>query len=205
MTIDDYIALVTARPKPTNPISRVKTFARELAEGASYELWGSTFSIVFPRQGNEEEEPKPPVPDSANLKAYITARWGLGQHPGYDLLLRQEYTSVESSDWFRGYYALNKSAFDLLTEVEQATIFISYKRSESSAFALLIARELEQAGLAPFLDMQLRPGDDWRHELENNIKNADYFILLLGNSTWQSEVTMEEVAWALAAQKPIHL
>ena len=200
MTIEEYLARVAARPLPSNPIARVKTFARELAEGASYNLWGTTISIYFPR---EESETEGPLPDDENLREYVKARWGIGKHPGYDMLLRQEYVTVESSDWFRAYYAFTKSAFDLLEEVDHASVFISYKRTESSAFALLIAKVLEQAGLAPFVDMQLRPGDDWRDELERNVKGADYFVLLLGQETLASDVTLQELQWALDAGKSI--
>ena len=200
MNIDEYVARVSARPLPANPIARIKTFARELAEGATYELWGTTISIYFPREESKTEKPRP---DDENLRQYMEKRWGIGEHPGYDMLLRQEYVTVESSDWFRAYYAFTKSAFDLLEDVDQASVFISYKRSESSAFALLIAKVLEQAGLAPFVDMQLRPGDDWRDVLEQNVKSADYFVLLLGTETLASDVTMQELQWALDAGKSI--
>ena len=200
MTIEEYLQRVGTRPLPSNPMARVKTFARELAEGASYDLWGTTISIYFPR---EESETKGPLPDNENLREYVKTRWGISGHPGYDMLLRQEYLALDSSDWFRAYYTFTKSAFDLLEEVDHASVFVSYKRSESSAFALLIAKVLEQAGLAPFIDMQLRPGDDWRDELERNVKGADYFVLLLGHDTLASDVTMQELQWALDAGKSI--
>jgi hypothetical protein len=48
--------------------------------------------------------------------------------------------------------------------------------------------------------MQLQPGQQWNAELEKNIKNSDYFIILLGNKTLESSVTIQEIQWALDAK-----
>lgn len=56
---------------------------------------------------------------------------------------------------------------------------------------------LKQHGIEPFVDMQLQAGDDWHAELEQNIKTSDYFIVLLGNETLNSEVTIKEIQWAI--------
>ena len=58
-------------------------------------------------------------------------------------------------------------------------------------------RKGEAASLSPFLDKQLQAGDDWHAQLEERIKNSDYFLLILGKETLKSEVTIREIGWAL--------
>jgi hypothetical protein len=43
----------------------------------------------------------------------------------------------------------------------------------------------------------LQAGDDWHAQLEDRIKNSDYFLLILGRETLKSEVTLREITWAL--------
>ena len=39
MTIEEFISQVRKRELPSNPMARIETYARELAEGAAYGLW----------------------------------------------------------------------------------------------------------------------------------------------------------------------
>jgi len=91
----------------------------------------------------------------------------------------------------------------LLTQADFANVFISYKRSESSAFALLLRDRLKAAGLEPFVDMQLRPGSDWQQELKATVEKTDYFIVLIGKNTLDSQVTIQEIQWAIACNVTI--
>jgi hypothetical protein len=100
-------------------------------------------------------------------------------------------------------FEITKAAFDLVEEVEPSKIFISYKRSDSSAFALLVLARLKQYGLDPFLDMTIQPGEDWHAQLKENIQKRDYFVLLLGKQTLKSDVVLKEISWALEAQATI--
>ncbi len=76
-------------------------------------------------------------------------------------------------------------------------VFISYKRSESSAFALLVLARLKEHNLVSFLDMALEAGGNWHADLEARIKENDYFIVLLGIDTLSSPMTVKEIEWAL--------
>jgi len=200
LNLDEFLNRIAARPLPTNPMARIKTFAREIAEGAVNGLWPIQVHVGIAEQRATSYHVLKPR-DGA-LQTYVERRWdGPNEHPHYNLIVSNGYMTLTESDRFNATYELTREAFALLQEAEPATIFISYKRSESSAFALLVAHTLEQAGLRPFIDMQLRPGDDWSNELEASVKRADYFILLLGPQTLDSQVTQQEIQWALAANR----
>jgi hypothetical protein len=128
---------------------------------------------------------------------YILARWGFA-FPPLELLRVNGYVTMHDYE-----FVITKTAFDLLQHAEPASIFISYKRTESSAFALLIATKLKQAGLDPFIDMALVPGDNWQASLKKRIEQSDYQIVLLGQETLKSQVTLQEISWALDANVTI--
>jgi hypothetical protein len=116
------------------------------------------------------------------------------QYPNLTLLVSNGYLQADNNDLY-----LTRAAFDLLQEAEPASIFISYKRSESSAFALLVLARLKQAGLEPFLDLALVPGENWSEGLKERIGKYDYLIALLGRETLKSKVVIQEIQWALEA------
>jgi hypothetical protein len=185
MTIDEFISKVSMRPLPQNQVAIYRNMARELAEGALAKIWFTNIDInsdIF----------------KDKIRPFLESRYDkFDYNVDFPLLMVYEY--LERNDKQRN-YIITKNAFDLLHEDDAATIFISYKRSESSAFALLVRNELKAAGLSPFVDMQLQPGQQWHAELEKNIKNSDYFIILLGNKTLESTVTIQEIQWALDAK-----
>jgi hypothetical protein len=189
-TFEQFMERVLARPLPQNPLSRVRTLARELAEGAVENHWGSAI-YAFRGAVNETAEPK--------VAAYLTRRWGEGI-PGLHLLISMGYLVWGDGD---NSYHLQKAAFDLLEVVEPASIFISYKRSASSAFALLVLARLKMAGLEPFLDLALEAGEDWERGLKGRIQRYQYLIALLGPDTLKSEVVCQELTWALEAKAAI--
>ena len=92
---------------------------------------------------------------------------------------------------------------DLLEYPDPYNVFISYKRSESSAFALLVLARLKEHGLVPFVDMALVAGENWHADLKQRIKGCDYFIILLGNDTLSSPMTVKEIKWAIKYGKTI--
>lgn len=197
MTLDEFIEKCKRRSKPVNPMSRVKAVARELAEGAVASLWPATFDasyVVY--EAKREHEPHGSV-----MFKYFQERWDAkesdeGWYDGwyFDMLKHNDYLRSPENNWV---YTLTKQAFELIEEADPATIFISYKRKESSEFALLIEDRLKAASLSPFLDKQLQAGDDWHAELEERIRKSDYFLLVLGKETLNSEVTVREIGWAL--------
>lgn len=196
MTIEEFAAQVAKREMPTNPMARIETYARELAEGAAHGLWSTEFNgFAVSYEGRRVNSPQEMV-----IYQYVEARWGDFENtPAYDLLVQNGYLSFFQRSQYEPIYTITKSAFDLLTTVDAANIFISYKRSESSSFALLVSHVLQNAGLNPFVDMQLEAGSDWRNQLHDSIRNADYFVLLLAPTTLQSEVSVQEIEWAMGA------
>jgi hypothetical protein len=197
MTIESFLERVKQREMPINPLARIQVLARELAEGAASSLWAVTFDRFDIERGEKDD-------NSLHLAAYFDTRWtGIDNSPHLSLLARNGYLDAEEQGRFSSVYTITKAAFDLLHITDPSRIFISYKRTESSAFALLVANVLKQAGLSPFVDMQLEAGGDWREQLKKTVQQSDYFILLLGKRTLDSEVTPEEIRWAVDAGKTI--
>jgi hypothetical protein len=197
MSIDTFLERVKQREMPTNPLARIQVLARELAEGAASGLWMVLFDRFDIERGEKDSF-------SQNLASYFETRWnGIDNSPNLYLLAKNGYLLDEEQGRFSSVFSITKAAFDLLNISEAASIFVSYKRSESSAFALLVANVLRQAGLSPFVDMQLEAGGDWREQLKKTIEQSDYLILLLGQKTLDSDVTLQEIAWAQAAKTTI--
>src|SRR5689334_17970865 len=93
------------RPLPENPMARVRLMAKELAEGASEGIWGTQLGIFRGSLAGEK------------FLEYLEQRWGK-QAPGLGLLVSNGYlTEVDSQN-----VLLTKSAFELLSEVEPASI-----------------------------------------------------------------------------------
>ena len=200
MTLDEFLDNVCQRPLPQSKIAQVRTLAKELAEGAAEDVWDTTFSA---RHIDRDKHPdsSPFQPDYEGLARYFDRRWAETTAPSLMLLVTNQYLTAEPHDRFRTYFTSTRAAFDLIDDVEPAKIFISYKRSESSAFALLVLARLKAEGLEPFLDLAIEPGQQWRQHLEERIRNSDYFILLLGPTTLQTQaVTRQEIMWALRYQ-----
>lgn len=187
--VDNFIAKTSARPLPTNPMARIKTLAKELAEGAVEGIWFPEIRLFRGEiTGGYSED---------NIRAYLEARWQ-NKSPRMRFLVNNNYM-IENGD----HLVLVKAAYDLLEEVEPANIFISYKRSESSAFALLVLARLKAEGLEPFIDLSLVPGENWQAGLQERIQKYDYLIALLGKETLKSEVCLQELTWALDAKLTI--
>lgn len=183
---EDFMQRTLQRALPVNSMARVRVLAKEFAEGAAEELWGSAVYRAF----REDVYPMGEV-----LGQYLERRWAAKQ-PGAHLLISNGYLhQIESS----ALYGLTKAAFDLIEEVEPARIFISYRRKDSSAFALLTLARLKMAGFEPFLDLALQPGDDWEKGLRERISKFEYLIALLGQETLSSEICQKEITWALEA------
>jgi hypothetical protein len=184
-----WLEKVCQRPIPNDAMARIRTLAKELAEGAVCELWDSKFYS----HANEIEDVGGYFPK--HLHDYLQNRWN-NNYPSIRLLLHNGYFAEPYDD---NWVLIGKSAFDLIQTVEPTSIFISYRRKDSSAFALLILKELKTAGLEAFLDLSLEPGEDWHAGLKERIQSYDYFILVLGKETLNSEVVRDEITWAMEA------
>ena len=188
---DAFMEQVKQRALPNNPMARVRVLAKELAEGAVEGVWGYTIS-TFRGQVNDRQP-----------ALYLQERWG-DQLPNLGLLLGSGYIqeTLDPYNKVNG-FRLTEKAFALVEEGEPADVFISYRRKDSSAFALLVLARLKAAGLNAFVDMTIQPGDNWQTHLKEQIQRRDYFVLLLGKESLSSEVLHQEVLWALEANASI--
>jgi len=138
----------------------------------------------------------------SNAEAYFQRRW-----PNHNLdylvevLLGHEYLRYMDSEDVTP--RLTTKAYDLIVEASPFNIFISYRRLDSSALALLVSARLKEHGLVPFIDMALEAGGVWHADLEEQIKATDYFIILLGKETLSSQMTVKEIQWAIQYEKTI--
>ena len=182
-----FVERLCQRPAPQHPVARMKVIARELAEGAMERIWRPGFDVT--NSGYQQ-----------GIKVFLERRYSdFNQHFDFPLLVIMGYLTQGSGN---SYY-ITEQAFELLEAAASSKVFVSYKRLESSSFALLIHDRLKVGGLNPFVDMQLRPGDKWHNELRNHIKQSDMLVLLLGRTTLKSKVTLDEVATAIQANVPV--
>jgi len=178
---EQFMTKVMQRPLPDNPMARIRMLAKELAEGAVEGIWDADFRVFRGALIGD------------NILVYVERRWKEAKFPALGLLVSNGYFSVPDDQTV----ALTQAAFRLLDQVEPASIFISYRRSDSSAFALLVLARLKAAGLEAFLDLTIQPGENWRNHIREQITSRGYFILLLGKETLSSDVVLEEIGWAL--------
>jgi len=204
MNLNDYIDSLRQSPLPQNPMAQIRTLAKELAGGVTYRLWSFRVTLRIREIDDNDPPTKRLIPEHEAIQTYLQERWdGYATFPDFTLLERMGYLSEQSADRFSIDYFLTESAFQLLEETEPTKIFISYRRSESSAFALLVMTMLKNAGLNPFLDLALVPGEDWSAGLKDRIESAEYFVLLVGLKTLDSTVVLDEINWAMESGKTI--
>src|SRR5690348_9293802 len=77
---DAFLARVLERPLPQNPMQRVRTLAKELAEGAAVGHW-RMYLYTFRGQLTGDQE---------NTLTYMDKRWG-ENFPSLDLLMGNQY------------------------------------------------------------------------------------------------------------------
>ena len=190
--LDKFLEERRQIPIPDGDVLWVKLLAKELVLGVYRKLWSSTIlTLQSDTAGNEV------TPRDRKLANYLEERWG-DRHIGHRLELLRGHGYI-----YIDHYTLTSAAFDLIDEAEPYNVFISYKRSESSALALLVLARLKAHGPVPFMDMMLEPGENWHAELEERIRDCDYFIILLGEKTLASDMTVKEIEWAIKYRKTI--
>lgn len=210
-----FMQRVMQRPLPSNPMAQIRTLAKELADGSAANFWKPTFSFgsLDAPKSKKRIDPdfreQPLDSQETYLTDYVDRRWGFEDVPNLELLVLNEYlhkVQIDNSFTFgRPIYLLEltRKAFELVDEIEPAEIFISYRRKESSAFALLVLARLKEFELNAFLDMTIRPGDNWHAYIKEQIQQRDYFVLLLGKETLASSVVKDEILWAIEANAEI--
>lgn len=176
---EGFMNRISKTPLPTNQLARAKMQARELAEGVDAGFWDSQLKTP-----------------STFIHVYKDQRGQLE----YDLLRAYGYYVHNSALQI---WHLSPLALNLINEAPPISIFISYKRSESSAFALLVLHRLKAAGLEAFLDIKLETGEPWHPELEERVRSTDNFVILLGEKTLESRWVCKEIEWAVTEKKRI--
>jgi hypothetical protein len=198
MNFDAFLARLLERPLPVTQIGRIRTFAREFAEGVLEGFWKRYIMYDYVHLPRTVEEVIREMPDffvEKTVNDYVQQRWS-GVIPELDLVAMYGYIDPKET----GFY-VEKPAFDLLNEAPSSTIFISYRRRTSSALALLVLSRLKEYGLDGFVDMTIQPGDNWHAHLQEQIEKRDFFVALLADGTLDSEVVQKEILWAIKSGK----
>ncbi len=188
--LEEFLEERSKIPIPKGDAARVKLLAKELAMGYDKSLW---------QQIGEWVGSGAPHPTNSCLRRNFNSRWhiwNLGD--SLDRLRHHGFSTVGQI-----HEELTQAAFDLLEETEPYTIFISYRRLDSSALALLVLARLKEHDLVPFVDMALEAGGKWHADLEARVKDCDYFIILLGKDTLSSDMTVREIRWAVENDRAI--
>ncbi len=183
------------QPAPTNMLERVQAFARDLAYGATLGLWHSR--IRWKQLSNPEMSDH-----SRRFAEHLYPKWGRDFPSEYLLLSFGYLIELENIESGFANYLLTDKAFQLLQQPSVAPdVFISYRRSESSAFGLLIEARLRLAGNPnPFIDKNLVPGSEWNAQLRQQIQKSRYFVALVGKTTLESPHVLQEIQWAAESQ-----
>jgi hypothetical protein len=186
-------------PIPDDPIQRVQAFARDLAYGASMGRCSTEIGISYFGSGLKEWHDT----EGRQDLAFLDDKWA-DHYPYQSLLVSFGYfQALGTLEGGTELYRLTEKAFALLEQPAPTAIFISYRRRESTALALLLLARFKMIGLSPFLDMNIEPGNDWHAQLENEIKTREHFVCLVGPATLESEYVRQEIRWAVLSQKRI--
>lgn len=192
------------QPAPQNPMERIHTLARDLAYGALHGLWSPKIGIAA--MGGGQYEWISQMGDPGPLFDYLVEKWN-DKHPSADLLMSFGYVNwLERRESGTNIYTLNEKAFSLLERPNAPpSVFISYRRNQSSALGLLIVARLKAVGVEnPFIDMNIDPGDEWHALLEKTVRQSQYIIALIAPGTLESSYVRREIEWALDA-RGIHI
>lgn len=182
------------QPVPADRIQRAHEYARDLAwlvtTDNCYEtlITGTAATdthkilTVFPGQWIDED---------VNIR--FKAKWENPLRPSVGIL--EAFDLVTEIADMQSHYRLTRTAYSLLREPPQApSVFISYRRKHSTTFALLVEARLRLAGnQSVFVDKMLEIGGDWREELERRVAECQYLIVLIGETTFESEWVKREV------------
>jgi len=193
---------------PRNPNASLREnaedFVRDYVYGVVTEGWITILKQqsgrVYTRQTSDSE----PYENKSNSSQIFNNKW-VAYLPSRDMLYGLGYLEqiVMTGEDGRSHleYRLSRLAFDLLDNPpRRIRIFISYKRSESSAFALLLEARLRLKGVREdyiFIDKSIPNGDLWEQRIRDKIKACDYFISLVGQTTLGSPNVNNELDWAI--------
>jgi hypothetical protein len=75
-------------------------------------------------------------------------------------------------------------------------IFISYSRADSDYVSRLVDA-LRNKGFDVWFDENIRTGNEWDNTIEREIKNSDAMVLILSNTSVQSDNVKDEMSYAM--------
>ena len=112
----------------------------------------------------------------------------------------QRYDSVEH---FSG--ALNDAFHGKGPHKQTPTVFVSYRRAPSSAWAMMIQRELHgKHGIKVYVDAQRLDGArQFPERIARAVEECDVFVCLLATGTLKSPWVREEIRIAHAHHRPM--
>lgn len=132
------------------------------------------------------------------LAQYLKRVWGEA-HPRASFLEIYGYLERKGSQNSSVEYILTPKALALLDVPRFKKLFISYRRQESSAFALLLHDRLAQALFDPFIDLRgIDPGEKFQDRINEEIDASEVFVCLVGQTTLGSKYVMAEIDYALS-------
>ncbi len=183
-------------PVPDDTMERAQALALDIAYGVAEGLFHPYVNsfrdeLTLSPVGRPNDDAHSSKVEEAETAFYN--KWN-GNFPSIHLMIALKYLDSSEGDA----HDLTEKAINLLEKpVSAPTIFISYKRGESSAFALLIEARLRLAGNPnPYLDKSLVVGDVWEKEIEEHVRGAKYFVLLVHPDAANSKYVKDEVRWA---------
>lgn len=89
------------------------------------------------------------------------------------------------------------------SQSEYSPIFFSYSRLDST-FALRLATDLRNAGMDIWIDrLDIRPGQPWDKEIQRALMNTDKVLVILSESSVESDNVLNEIYYALDKRKKI--
>jgi hypothetical protein len=190
---------------PTDFFLRIQDFARDLAYGVMNGAWRNGFfmdQMSGPPDDAGSFNKYGPImwwslSSKQPISIYLENKWKM-QEPTIDLLKTMHY--IDSSN------LLTEKAFDLLIAPQiPSKIFISYRRNESTALALLFEARLKVLGnLNPFVDKNMETGEDWEERVKHAIQTCTDVIAIIGPTTLESPNVMNEISWAQEFDRRIH-
>src|SRR5690606_8328104 len=194
---------------PSDTSKYIDRLARDLAWGVLNNKWYNEFYLQGIPQWRDLAFSKR---NRIEIQQYMADVW---QNHSLDLVLLEDLgyiIEVQKEGNDTSLYKLTDKALQLPRIPVPGPIFISYRRFESTPFALLLSCRLKANGITPFLDDQvdkedqgtsLRIGGNWRPDLKDAIESREWFVILIGPTTLSSVDVKHELEWALAAHKKI--
>ena len=178
---------------PEGRVARIHEFATDMAIGFDEGAWPSG-DIHLEPSGEGATILYVNNDEFGELKN-LARKWSNGAMPSSDAMSSFGY--FVSGEGYRK--SLSEKALRLADEpASLLNVFISYKRDRSSEFALLLDSRIKyQTNATPFVDYNLKPGDEWHAKLEEKIANSDAFICLLAPGSLCSKYVRKEIDWAL--------